>query len=214
MLAEITRDQLKSIIKEVVVSVLKQEKPPIPVGVSNRHIHLSAADYFALFGNEPFENVKDLGQPGEFASNRFLDIEGPKCSVRGVRILGPFRTTSQVEISNTDARALGIKAPTRLSGNVEGTPGLTLIGPKGRLELPCGVIVAQRHVHMTPDDAELFGVKNGDKLDIFVDGPRPAVFVNTLVRVSNNFKLEMHLDTDEANAVGQTGDMYGKVIEL
>jgi len=214
VLAELTRDQLKSIIRDVVTSVLKQEKPPIPIGASNRHIHLTAEDYFALFGNEPFENVKDLGQPGEFASNKLLEIEGPKRSVKGVRILGPFRKVSQVELSNTDARALGINAPTRLSGDIEGTPGITLIGPKGRLEIPHGAIVAQRHIHMTPADAALFEVKNGDMLNILVDGARPTIFANTIVRVADNFKLEMHLDTDEANAVGVNSDMSGKVIKL
>jgi len=173
----------------------------VPVGVSNRHIHLSQEHLEALFGPGYELTVRNpLSQTGQYAAEETLTIEGPKSSIKNVRILGPVRRESQVEISRTDAFALGVRPPVRDSGFLEGSPGIKLIGPKGTVELDKGVIIAQRHIHMTEADAEEFGVKDKEMVSVRVDGERGLVFDNVLVRVRNDFALEMHIDTDEANA--------------
>ena len=185
----------------------------VPVNVSNRHVHLTEDDYRILFGDMPFLNVKDLLQTGQYASNRAVDVEGPKGTIKRVRILGPFRPETQVELAQTDARVTGIPAPVRMSGEIKGSAPVTLVGPKGQLELREGAIVAQRHIHMTPEDARRFGVVDGEKVDVRLEGPRPTTFNDTIIRVRDDFVLEMHLDTDEANALGATtGQLYGRVI--
>ncbi|WP_028307235.1 phosphate propanoyltransferase [Desulfitibacter alkalitolerans] len=173
----------------------------VPIGISNRHIHLSKEDLEKLFG-EGYEltNIKDLVQTGEFAADETVTVKGPKGSIEKVRILGPVRPASQVEISRTDGFKLGINAPVRQSGQVEGTPGCILVGPQGEVELKEGVIVADHHIHMSPKDAEVFDVKDGDRVSVHVDGIRALTFHNVLVRVKPSFVLEFHIDTDEANA--------------
>ena len=143
---------------------------------------------------------KDLSQTGQYAAEETLIIEGPKSSMKNVRILGPVRKETQVEISRTDAFGLGLKPPVRDSGFLEDSPGLKLIGPKGEVELDKGVIIAQRHIHMNEADAEAFGVKDKDIVSVRVGGERGLIFDNVLVRVRGDFVLEMHIDTDEANA--------------
>ncbi|MBO8168103.1 MAG: phosphate propanoyltransferase [Thermoanaerobacteraceae bacterium] len=174
---------------------------PIPVGVSNRHIHLMQEDLEMLFG-EGYEltNIKDLGQPGEFAAKEVLTVVGPRGVIEGVRILGPPRKVTQVEISMTDAYRLGLRPPVRDSGNIKGTPGIAVVGPKGVVALEEGVILAARHIHMHPDDAAKIGVKDKDRVRVHVPGERAQVMENVLVRVSPKYRLEMHVDTDEANA--------------
>jgi putative phosphotransacetylase len=180
----------------------------VPVGVSNRHIHLSQEHLKILFG-EGYEltNIKDLTQKGEFAAKETVTIVGPKGAIEKVRVLGPVRPKSQVEISLTDSFKLGIKAPVRQSGKTEGTPGCVIIGPNGIVNLEEGVIIADHHIHMSPADAEKFNVTDGDRVSVHVDGLREITFHNVLVRVKPSFVLEFHIDTDEANAsLLKTGD--------
>ncbi|MBP1745210.1 MAG: phosphate propanoyltransferase [Firmicutes bacterium] len=173
----------------------------LPVAISNRHVHLSQADLEVLFG-KGFEltKMKDLSQPGQFAANEQVDLVGPKRTISGVRILGPARKTTQAEISVTDAFTLGVAPVLRNSGDLEGTPGIKLVGPAGEVVLDKGCIVASRHIHMHTSDAENFDVKDKDIVSIRTGGPRPVVFENVLVRVHPEYALEMHVDTDEGNA--------------
>lgn len=180
----------------------------IPVGVSNRHLHLKQEDLYTLFG-EGFELsiAKELSQPGEFAANETVKVIGTKGEFPSVRILGPVRKFTQLEISKTDSFSLGVKAPLRSSGNIEGTPGIKLVGPKGELDLQEGVIIAERHIHMTPGDAANFDVRDGEYVSVKSEGERSLVFNKVLIRVKDTYALDMHIDTDEANASGlKTGD--------
>ncbi|MDI9420812.1 MAG: phosphate propanoyltransferase [Bacillota bacterium] len=173
----------------------------VPVGISNRHIHLSQQDLETLFGEGYELTVRnDLSQTGQYAAEETVTIEGPKSSMSKVRILGPTRKETQIEISRTDSFGLGLQPPVRDSGFLEGSPGITLIGPKGKVNLDKGVIIAQRHIHMTEEDAKNFGVKDKELVSVRVGGERGVTFDNVLVRVRNDFVLEMHIDTDEANA--------------
>jgi len=189
---------------------MKKKEFPIIAGVSNRHVHLSREDLDLLFGKGyTLTPTKDLGQPGQFACKEMVTIVGPKGSIENVRILGPKRKDTQIEISLTDAFKLGIMPPVRDSGDIEGTPGITIIGPNGKLEKEKGVIIAKRHVHMRPSDAEKFGVKDKDIVKVIVEnGDRKLIFDDVLIRVSEKFALEFHVDTDEANAaLLKTGDI-------
>ncbi|HOL03101.1 MAG TPA: phosphate propanoyltransferase [Fervidobacterium sp.] len=189
---------------------MKKKEFPIIAGVSNRHVHLSREDLDLLFGKGyTLTPTKDLGQPGQFACKEMVTIVGPKGSIENVRILGPERKDTQIEISLTDAFKLGIMPPVRDSGDIEGTPGITIIGPNGKLEKEKGVIIAKRHVHMRPSDAEKFGVKDKDIVKVIVEnGDRKLIFDDVLIRVSEKFALEFHVDTDEANAaLLKTGDI-------
>jgi propanediol utilization protein len=173
----------------------------IPLSTSARHIHLTREHVEALFGPGYALTVKaPLSQPGQFACNETLTIVGPKKSLPNVRILGPERKESQVEISRTDEFTLGIDAPVRLSGELEGTPGITLEGPKSSVVLQRGVIQALRHIHMSPADAERFQVKDKDWVMVRVGGKRGIIFDDVAVRVNADYRLDMHIDTDEANA--------------
>lgn len=181
----------------------------IPVGVSNRHVHISKEDLYTLFG-EGYEltNIKNLSQPGEFAAAETVTIVGPKGQINKVRILGPVREVTQVEVSKTDSFTLGVDAPVRMSGDLEGTPGVVLVGPKGEVKCEKGTVIAKRHIHMTPSDAKQFGVKDKDIVHVKTLGDRGLIFDNVVVRVSNSYALDFHLDTDEANAAGlKSGDM-------
>lgn len=176
--------------------------PTIPIAVSARHIHLTQETVEALFG-EGYQLTEKapLSQPGQFACNEQVTIVGPKNQLERVRILGPTRPKNQLEISRTDEFFLGVDAPVRASGKVENTPGIKLVGPAGSYYMQDGVICAWRHIHMTPEDAQIFGVEDKDIVDVEVmNESRPLTFGNVLVRVSPKYKLEMHIDTDEANA--------------
>lgn len=180
----------------------------LPIALSNKHIHLSQADVDVLFG-EGYEltHKKDLSQPGQYACEEMVEVVGPKGSTK-MRVLGPVRPESQVEVSLADARGLGIVVPVRQSGDVEGTPGCKLVGPKGEVELERGVIVASRHIHMSLEDAEKFGVKDKDIVSVQTEGERGLLFNNVLVRANPAFKLEMHVDLEEGNAAGvKNGDL-------
>jgi putative phosphotransacetylase len=186
----------------------------IPVGVSNRHIHLSPQHLTQLFGKDyELTVLRPLSQPGQFAAKETVTIKGPKGEISNVRILGPVRGETQVEISRTDSYILGVEAPVRMSGDIAGTPGLTVIGPNGEIHLDKGTIIAKRHVHFSPEEAELFGVKDGEKIRLRTAGERSLIFDEVIARVHRNFALDFHVDTDEANAAGlRTGD-YVEVVE-
>ncbi len=213
LLAVRTDEQL-SIARQTAALVNKKKVnqiPPIPVAISARHMHITQATLEQLFGEGyQLTERKPLSQPGQFAANETVTIVGPKNQIERVRILGPVRPKNQIEISRTDEFFLGIDAPIRESGKVENSPGCIVIGPKGKIQLTDGVICAWRHIHMTPDDAEIFGVKDRDIVDVKIGtGDRALTFGNVLIRVSPKYKLEMHIDTDEGNAAeisrGATG---------
>ena len=180
----------------------------LPIALSNKHIHLSQADIDVLFGQGyELTHKKDLSQPGQFACEEMVEVVGPKGSTK-MRVLGPARPESQVEVSLADARGLGIAVPVRQSGDTEGTPGCKLVGPKGEVEMTKGVIVAARHIHMSLEDAERFGVKDKDVVSVQTTGERALLFNNVLVRANANFALEMHVDIEEGNAAGvKNGDL-------
>ena len=181
----------------------------IPVGISNRHIHLSELHLEALFGSGyVLTKDKDLAQVGEFAARETVTLVGPKGVIRGVRVLGPTRGMTQVEISRTDGFNLGITPPLRDSSHIDDSPGIVVVGAQGAVKLERGVICAARHVHMHDNDARRFRVADGDRVVIKIDGPRGGTFTNVLVRVNPNFRLEFHIDLDEANAAGlNNGDL-------
>ncbi|MCR4403334.1 MAG: phosphate propanoyltransferase [Firmicutes bacterium] len=175
----------------------------VPVGVSGRHVHVSQKDLEALFGpGSGLTCFKELSQPGQFAANECVTLVGPKGVIQKVRILGPVRKATQVEISRTDCYALGVEAPVRESGDLAGTPGIVMVGPHGAVKLEEGVIVAKRHIHFTPQLAKEFGVSDGEVVLVRTGGPRALVFDEVVVRVRDDFALDMHVDTDEANAAG------------
>lgn len=179
----------------------------IELEASGRHVHVTREQAVTLFGH-PLTPERPLSQPGQFLSRERVTVKGPKGEFQNVAVLGPERKAGQVEISLTDGRQLGLSAPVRLSGDVAGTPGTLLIGPKGTVRLNQGVIVAQRHVHLTPQAAEGFGVKHGQTVRLRTFTARPLVFENVAVRVSPDFAPYAHLDYDEANACGfQKGDL-------
>ena len=180
----------------------------LPIALSNKHIHLSQADVDVLFGaGYELTHKKDLSQPGQFACEEMVEVVGPKGSTK-MRVLGPARPESQVEVSLADARGLGIVVPVRQSGDTEGTPGCKLVGPKGEVEMTKGVIVAARHIHMSLEDAERFGVKDKDVVSVQTTGERALLFNNVLVRANAAFALEMHVDLEEGNAAGvKNGDL-------
>ena len=183
----------------------------VELEASGRHVHVTKDQAMTLFGH-PLTPKRDLSQPGQYLANERLTVIGPKGEFANVAVLGPERKEAQVEVSLTDARTLGIQAPIRLSGNVQGTPGATLVGPKGTITIEHGVIAAQRHIHMTPEDAAQMGVKDKQvvRLQTFTD--RPVIFDETVVRVSPDFRTYVHLDYDEANACGfQNGDL-GRIL--
>ena len=204
------QSELEDLITKLVILRIKGlENPKIPVGVSNRHVHLNQADLEKLFGKGyVLTRDKALSQPGQFAAVERVNVRGPKGEFKNVRILGPLRRESQVEVSLTDSFKLGVKAPIRESGNLESTPGIDLVGPKGSIQLSKGTIVALRHIHMTPEKALVMGLKDKDMVEVEVFGERHCFLSNVLVRVSENFSLEMHVDFDEANGCALKNNGY------
>ncbi len=187
----------------------------ILVETSARHVHVTLETLKILTGKDELGVKKMLSQPGQFASDVRLDLVGPKKTISGVSILGPVRSRNQVEISLTDARTLGLSnVPVRLSGDTDNTPGITLVGPAGSVTLENGVIVAKRHIHMTPKDAEEYGVKDRDVVKVKVtSADRSLIYDDVVIRVSEKFALAMHIDTDEANAAHLSGEVYGELIK-
>ena len=183
------------------------------VETSARHVHLSEADLKILLGEGNELTIKKmLSQPGQYASNERVNLVGPKKAINNVLILGPTRKETQVEISLTDARTLGVPAAIRESGDIDGTAGIKLVGPAGEVEITKGVIAAKRHVHLDPATAEELGVKDKQIVSVKVDGVRGLTFGEVVVRVNPNFAPAVHLDTDEANAAALSGEVYGEII--
>lgn len=194
----VQRESAEQISTEQIVN---RQGPFIPVGVSNRHIHLTQDHVEQLFGKgSSLTHQKDLKQTGKFATEQLVTLVGPNGLIEGVRVLGPVRRVSQVEISRTDGFILGIHPPVRLSGELDGTPGITMIGTKGVVTLNKGLIIAKCHVHVPPQDAQQLGVTHGDSLVLQTTGERPVTFEEVLVRVGLRSVMEFHIDNDEANA--------------
>ena len=189
--------------------------PQFIVETSARHVHVTQEALETLFGKGYELHVKKmLSQPGQFVSNEKVDIVGPKRTQSGVSILGPVRKETQVEISLTDARNIGVDAPIRESGDIKGSGACKLVGPAGEVEIAEGVIAAMRHIHMTPADAEAFGVKDKDVVTVKLNTTgRSAIFGDTVVRVSPNYALAMHIDTDESNAANAAPGTMGEIIK-
>lgn len=186
----------------------------VPVGVSARHIHLSQEHIAALFGPDAELTVmKPLSQPGQFAANETVEVIGPKGRFPKVRILGPARPQTQLEISRTDAFALGLNPPVRESGDIAGSPGIKIVGPAGEVTVDEGVIIAARHIHFHTSEAEAWGIRDKQRLRVRVGGERGLIFENVIARVSDNFVLDMHIDTDEANAAGVRNGDSAEIID-
>ena len=188
---------------------------PVLIEISARHVHVTEKDLETLFGSGyKLKNKKDLSQPGQFASEERVDVVGSKNKLANVSILGPVRTATQVEISATDARSIGIAAPIRESGHISGSGACKLVGPCGEVELAEGVIVAKRHIHMTPEDAEMYSIKDNQIVSVALNtAERSLVFGDVVARVNPNFKLAMHIDTDEANAASVPGSCIGEILD-
>ena len=207
---DISTEKIAEMVKRAILEMKGAEEKKsiaenaIPIGVSNRHIHLSVADLETLFGKGyELTPIKDLSQPGQYACKEVLTIVGPSMRpIENVRVLGPVRKASQVEISATDSYVLKVKPPVRESGNIKDSAPIRIIGPKGIVELSEGCIIANRHIHMSPSDGEKFGVRDGDYIDVDVNGKRRTRWFDVQVRVHKDFRLEMHVDTDDANAAG------------
>ena len=199
------------------VEPLESSDTAVKVRISGRHIHVSQKDLELLYGpGYHLTKYRDLAQPGQYAAKETLTVVGPKGVMEGIRILGPMRDKTQVEISGTDGYHLGMEPPVRDSGNISGTPGIVLVGPYGAVTLREGVILAATHIHMSSHDAAKLKLKNGDRVQVLVDGERDIIFTEVLVRVDKSFITEMHVDTDEANAaVIEDGDyvtIIGKIL--
>ncbi|WP_312794791.1 phosphate propanoyltransferase [Tianweitania sp.] len=222
---EITRSVLDEIVARLLAQGLKAaaEAAPksdtsnndpwlVPIGVSNRHIHLSRSDMDALFG--PGSNLTRMGalkQPGQYAAEETLVLRGPKGQIAKVRVLGPLRKETQIEISIADGFTLGIKPPMRMSGKLEQSAGVELVGPYGTVKKESGVIVALRHIHMLPSEAERLGLKNGDEVDVVIDGVRGGVMNHVTIRAAEASIPEMHIDVEEANAFGLKNNVLVRI---
>lgn len=183
------------------------------VETSARHVHVCRETLDVLYGKgHELTSKKALSQPGQFACEEKIEVVGPKGSLK-MSILGPTRPDDQVELSFTDARTLGVVAPIRESGDIAGTPGLKLVGPCGEVEIASGAIIAKRHIHMTPADAEALGVSDKEIVSVKLDTNRPLVFGDVVVRVSPKFALAMHIDTDECNSAAAFGEVYGEIVK-
>ena len=194
---------IRGIIKEVLEEIISDD---VVIGVSNRHIHLSQKDLDVLFGKDyKLSKMKDMKQPGQFATNEKVDIIGP-------RIIGPVRKETQVEISITDSFKLGLTPPIRQSGDLEGTPGIKIVGPMGEIEISKGVIIAGRHIHMPKYIADIRGYKDGEIVKVETYGERKIIMCNVVLRVSDKMAKEMHIDVDEANAAALKNNDYVKII--
>ena len=198
------REELIQKITEMVLeqwNLLSTDPYQVPVGISARHVHLSRDHVEILFGaGYQLTPEKSLSQPGQFACKEQVEVCGPKGSIKKVRILGPERKQSQVEMAFSDCRILGINPPVRTSGDLKETPGILLKGPVGEVSLKEGVIIADRHIHMTPEEASWFGVSDGDRVNVLVSGEKAGVLGRVLVRVTSESRLDLHVDTDDANA--------------
>ncbi len=214
--------EYKKLVDMITETIYKEIKPEeklsnlfsIPVEISNHHVHLTRDSLDVLYGKGyELSKLRDLSQPGEFASNEQVSIVGANMRViEKVRILGPIREYTQAELSITDGYFLGLDLPTRISGNIKGSPPIIFIGPKGVLTLSEGAIRAARHIHMTPKDTEYYQVKNGDRVKVEVSGEHGVIYKDVVIRVSEKSKLAFHLDTDEANAANIKGTGLARIL--
>ena len=207
---------LEEIVRQVMAAAAGgSDTDTVPVGVSNRHIHLSKDDVETLFGaGYELTPMKDLSQPGQFACKETLTLIGPSLRpIENVRVLGPVRKASQVEISRTDSFVLKVKPPVRESGDIKGSAPVTIVGPKGVVTLKEGCIIANRHIHMSEEEGAAFGLKDGDYVTVEANGERRTTFYDVQGRVNKAFRLEMHIDTDDANAAGIGNGTKVKVIK-
>lgn len=208
-----TLDSINEIVEEVIKRIQLQNHT-FEVEASGRHVHLSHREIDHLFGSGyQLTKVKDLSQPGQYVCKERITVAGPKGLFQNVVILGPERKEAQVEVSMTDTRILGINAPVRESGKIEGTPGVTLMNGATTVSLDRGLIVAKRHIHMTPEDALANNVTNGQIVQVKVLGTRPLIFDDVVIRVSPHFATYMHIDYDEANACGLSKGVHGYIIK-
>ncbi|MEK4024948.1 phosphate propanoyltransferase [Sporosarcina sp. FSL W7-1283] len=202
---------IQAIVEDVLIELVQHTAPnEVPISVSARHCHLKHTDLESLFGKGyELSKKNELSQPGQFAANETVTLIGPRGSIESVRILGPLRNQSQVEISKTDSIKLGVDPPLRESGDIKGSAPITLLGPKGSLYLVEGLIVAKAHIHMSPQEAMKLNVSNGEYVRVKVENERPITFDKVLIRVSPDYIVDMHIDTDEANSglvkTGQRG---------
>lgn len=198
------REELIQKITEMVLehwNRLSTDPYQVPVGISARHVHLSRDHVEILFGaGYQLTPEKSLSQPGQFACKEQVEVWGPKGAIKKVRILGPERKQSQVEMASSDCRILGTQPPVRTSGDLKETPGILLKGPVGEVSLKEGVIIADRHIHMTPEEARWFGVSDGDRVNVVVSGEKEGVLGRVLIRITSESRLDLHVDTDDANA--------------
>ncbi len=219
---EISSAQIAELVRKVIAGVSVDNGAAsdcngcdVPVGVSNRHIHLTKEDLETLFGaGYELTPIKDLSQPGQYACKETLTIVGPSMRpIENVRVLGPLRKKSQVEISQTDSFVLKVKPPVRESGNLVGSAPIRIVGPQGVVELTEGCIIANRHIHMSPAEAAVFGITDGDTVTVDVEGKRRTRWYDVQVRVHKDFRLEMHVDTDDANSAGIGNGFKVKVVK-
>jgi putative phosphotransacetylase len=204
------------LVEDIIDEVIKRVKKEafIEVEASGKHVHLCEEHINILFGRDyQLTKTKDLSQPGQYACKERVTITGPKGSLKNVIVLGPARKATQVEVSLTDATAIGIKAPVKESGKIEDTPGITISTERASITVDKGVIVAKRHIHMTPEDAEKFGVKDKEIIQAKVYGNRPLIFDDVVIRVSPDFRTYMHIDYDEANACGFTKGTLCRIVK-
>jgi len=216
IIMEYSREKITEMVRKILSEVENSgEANEVPIGISNRHIHLSRADADKLFGaGYELTPMKDLSQPGQFACKETLTIIGPSLRpIENVRVLGPLRSSSQVEISKTDSYVLKVKPPVRESGKIQGSSPITIIGPRGVVSLSEGCIIANRHIHMSESDGKAFGVKDGDSVTIDTFGTRRTRWYDVQIRVHKDFRLEMHVDTDDANAAGLLNGDKVKIVK-
>ena len=198
----------EKLLKEILEDLkLRQERSnaPVPVGISNRHIHFTKEDFKAVFGSDAEPCLfRQLRQPGFYACNELVTVEGPKGSLKNVRMIGPYRPYTQIEVSLADARQLGLEPPIRDSGKLDNSPGIKITGPKGSVTIRRGVILSKRHIHFHPRDAQAMKIKDGTEVRVLCGRgtDRETIYEKVLCRVSDKFALELHLDTEEANAAG------------
>ena len=203
----VKEEELEAVIRTVLEQILREpdrgsrEGNMVPVGISMRHVHLNRADLNHLFGpTYMLTPMKKLSQPGQYAAQECVDVIGPKGVLKRVRVLGPLRRETQVELAQTDCRTIGVKAPVRASGHLEGTPGVKLRGPYGEIEIPRGVIVADRHIHLSPAQAKASGLQDGDTVSVEIEGTKAGVLDGILIRSNPGCEMDFHIDTDDGNA--------------
>jgi len=215
-LVQLIAERVLQRLKERDIEIHQVSRDRIPVGVSVRHLHITKEDFAALFGENAELKVRNwLYQEGEFASDQTVTLVTARRSLPGVRILGPFRSKTQVEVSRTDAIMLGVNPPVRVSVNeANGGSRITLVGPEGSINVDDGLIVARRHIHCSPAEATALGIKEGDKLDLEILSDRPVVLRGVVVRTGEKLKLQFHVDTDEANAADVRCDMFARIAEV